>query len=239
MRFLTILASLLMCARALAAPTIVQHTGANTASGTTCAITLTGVGANDALFFQAYSTAQVNLSSIADSSGNTVSAVEAWTANSLTVSGFGWYYVQGASAGSHTITITLSASSNITCQMSEWSGLATSGLLDTAATLKFVATTTAISTNSITPAQNGELVIFAFGQKGTGNTFSAYNNSFVQHDIFNSPGPSSAWASEVQATAAAISGAATSSTSQNFAAGVAAFVVAGGACPCQTLIGLN
>lgn len=228
-RLLLIALAIVCCQAAFAAPALVQKGNAHPGSSATCAISLTGVAANDTLIFYAYMASAASFTSIADSSGNTVSAAESWVHNptSPTVS-YGMYYVQAASAGTHTITITFGSAGTVVCFMSEWSGLATTGVLDVAGTINFVATSATVTSNSITPTANGDLIIFAIGQSGASNTYSAWNNSFVQQDSYNASGPGGAWASEVQATAAAINGQVTSSGANNYAAGIAAFKAAGG-----------
>jgi len=212
---------------AFATPTLVQKANAHPGSSATCAVTLSGVAANDTLAFYAYSTANQTFTSIADSSGNTVSTADNWSSNVSPAISYGFFYVQAASAGTHTITITLASTGNIVCFLSEWSGLATTGVFDTAGATHFVATSSTVTSNSITPATNGELIIFAIGQSNSGNTYSSWNNSFAQQDLYNSTGPGGVWASEVQATAAAISGQVTSSGANNYAANIVAFKAAG------------
>lgn len=226
MKKIPALVLLLACAHAWGVPAIVQSaTGHGTS--TTCAVTLNSVAAGDAIIWHGFAgTASPSFVSIADSSGNTVSAVPGvgWTTNPSPAESFGAYYVQNTSSGTHTITLTVSASETSTCAASEWSGLATSGVADVASTIKFTASSSSVSSNSITPSANGELVMFLVGQESN-LTYSAYNNSFVQQ-YSSAAMPTVVAASEIQATAAAISGAATSSAAASYATVVAAFVPA-------------
>jgi hypothetical protein len=204
-----------------AAPALVQKTSNYVASTTQIQLTLNGVAAGDTLIISFGTGNAATLSSAVDSSGNTVSAAVALT----TAAGGpaqGIYYVQNASSGTHTVTITVSASTNLIGFISEWSGLATSGVFDKAAAVAG-ASSVSISTASITPAVSGELVIFGVTQQTSGNTFSSFTGGFTQQASYDINGPSGTWASVV--TGSAVSGGATSSTSDTSAAVIAAFVV--------------
>lgn len=211
---------------AWAAPTLVQktHCDAQSVTSTTCALP-TAVAPTDAVLIQVNTGGSIGTvsSTPTDSSGNTVSVAITFGNNSGN-NGLGYYYVQNASSGTHTITVNYSAAVNTTIFLAEYSGVATSGAFDKASAIAF-ASSASITTASITPANSGELVIFAVQQLGSGNTYSSFTNSLTQQDSYNTNGPSGTWAAVV--TGSSISGGVTSSSSGASAAAVAAFVPSG------------
>ena len=210
----------------MSTPTLVQHVQGTAQPATTVAATLSGVvGGNGVIIVLACNSGAPVLNSIVDSSGNTVLTAVAIAGQSSHAS-LGVYYVQNAASGAHTVTATWSTSNFAVMFMAEYSGLATSGMLDVASALAFAASTS-ITSPSIIPAANGELLIFAIAQQQATNTFSSFTNSFVQEDeTTGSISASATWAAQVQAVATSINGGATSTTTDGSAAAIVAFVPA-------------
>lgn len=77
------------------------------------------------------------------------------------------------SAGPTTLTITLAGSAATAYQILEFSGTATTSWLDVAGTAKAQAAGTAASTNTLTPAATGELIIGAFSVNSAQSSFTA------------------------------------------------------------------
>lgn len=216
---------------AYASITLVQSAHSSANSATTVAVTASGVVATDTLIIEVGGNSGATVpTSIVDSSGNTVTAAVTY-ATTGSHSGVGIYFVQNASAGAHTITCTWGAANSGTIFVAEYSGLATSSVFDTASAISFAANTS-IATASITPAGNGELLIFAVAQQGNAvYTYSGYTNGFVQKDALSGTGlsPQSEWAQLIQATAASINAGVTSSSTAGSAAAIAAFKPTSGA----------
>lgn len=211
---------LLASTSAFATPTLVQHTNCHVTAEVSVACTLpNSVAEGDTLIVVAGSGAVATISSESDSLGNTVSAAVAFSSGSDL--GMGIYYVQSASSGTHTITLTFGSSGNYTAFVSEYSGLATSGVFDKASPISYQ-TSVSITTAPITPSNSGELVIFGITQVLSGNTYSSYTNGFTQQDTYNANGPSGAWASVV--TGSSVSGGVTAAAPNTSGAVIAAFV---------------
>lgn len=211
---------------AWSAVTLVQSATPINNSSNSTTISLTGVASGDTLIFLATNAGQPTFSSVSDSLGNTVSTAVAYTCQSGGPC-LGVYYVQNASAGSHTITFTTTGtSSGGGYYLTEYSGLATSGVFDKASAVA-TGSGTSISTASITPASNGELLYGPIIQAFGGATFTSYTNGFTQQQTENS-GPSSAWASVVQATAASVNFGATASAANVWESAIVAFKPSGG-----------
>lgn len=214
-KILVALLILLAGGLAFATPAKIQNTKNYCASATSCAISpVSSVTANDTLIIQVDANNNTTLSSITDNL-NSVVACAAYSGTNNP--GIGIYYIQAASGGSHTVTVTMSATSNLTLFISEWSG---TGACDTVSAIAAHANTS-ITTASISPAAS-DLVIFGVSQAGTGLTYSAFTNSFVQQDSYNTNGPTATWASVV--TGSSISGGVTSSSANSSASVVAAFL---------------
>jgi len=200
---------------------LIQKTSGAAASSTSVTATLTGVTAGNTLIAGLVSNSGALIpTSVTDGSGDTVSAAVAF-ATQVAHAGIGIYYVQNTSAGTHLITVNWGSSNASLLFLAEYSGLLTSGVFDLGSPVSFAASAT-ITTGSITPSVNGELLIFLAGQQNAGETYSAFINGFTQEGSLNS-GPSGTWGDLIQTTASAVSGGATSSASNGFGAGVAAF----------------
>lgn len=135
------------------------------AGATSVAVTRASVTPGDFIPIIVIGSSTAAPSSIVDSAGNTLHADIAWqvVASGGVSFGFGIYHVENASGGSHTFTLTVSASENLAIFGAEYSGVAAASALDTASAIA-TSTTTAKSTASITPTQNGDLVLFAISQ---------------------------------------------------------------------------
>lgn len=194
------------------------------ATATSTPVTITGVTAGDLLPIVVIANGTATLTSITDSSGDTVNTAVALAFG--TGAGCGIYYVQNAQAGSHTITPNWSTSIGAEVMISEYSNAATASAFDVGSAVATGASTT-IATASITPAQNGELIILGVGTQGTSTTYSAFTNGFTEEDFTSGTSPVAAWADLIQTTAASISGGLTQSTTGGWAAAIAAFKPAG------------
>lgn len=197
----------------------------NTASATSVAATLNGVTAgNTLIIFIASNSGALVPTSITDSNGTISTAVAFSTASSR--AGIGIFYVQNATAGTHIITSNWASTNSSSVYVAEYSGISTTGALDTASPIAFAASAT-IATASITPSQNGELIFFGVGQQGLGETYSSFINGLTQEDSHSASAPSGAWADLIQSAAASINGGATSTSTAGSGAAVAAFIPAG------------
>jgi fibronectin type 3 domain-containing protein len=150
-------------------PQFIGQTNTAPQSTATCTVTRTGVGAGNLLviFQRWYSGSNgLTVSSQSDSLGNTINTV----AQAVTATGYRYgrvAYIQNASAGTHTISTTLSAlPSNFECGVAEFSGVATAGALDGAATTKIGSSGTSLVGNPYTPSQTGDLIIGYASQAG-------------------------------------------------------------------------
>lgn len=205
----------------------------NRATGvSSIAVTVTGAAAGDLIpIIIAGSSATPTFVSLIDSTGDTVSAAVTYG----TTSGFpglGIYYVLVATAGSHTLTFTVSATEGLGIFAARYTGVAATPL-DSASALHTQGGTS-ITTASITPAANGALVIMGVSGPAT-TTGYTFGNGFGQ-EAFSATSPVSGWADIIQTTAAAISGAATATAAANSQAAIAAFKAALGAPPTVTTV---
>lgn len=194
------------------------------AAVTSVAVTVTGANIGDLIpIILAGSSATPTFVSLVDSTGDTVSAAVAYGVTSG-FPGLGIYYVLVATAGSHTLTFTVSASESLQIYAARYTGVAATPL-DTSSPLHTQGGT-AISTASITPTVNGDLIIMGITGPGT-TTGYTFANGFIQ-EAFGASSPVSGWADLIQTTAAAIAGSATATTTGNSQAAIAAFKAAGG-----------
>lgn len=207
---------------AWAAPALVQNT---TQAGflTSPTITLSGVAAGNLLVLCLGGNG-TSVTSVVDSSGNTVSTGVAMSGSPR---GAGIYYVANTSSGSHTLTVTFSGSSpNELLMVGEYSGAATTAPLDQASTIA-TGTGNALTSPSITPSVNGELLSACAIQATAGDAFSGWTNSFTQIATITTS-DSGAWAYQVQTTAAAITAGVNANGNTNWAIGVVSFKAASG-----------
>lgn len=201
---------------------LVQKTNGSNSTATSITATLNGVAANNFLAIVVTgNSGALTPSSVTDSNG-TVSVAVAFATTSVHA-GLGIYYVPATSAGTHIITLNWASTNGSAVFVAEYSGVATSAPFDVGSAVAF-GTAAAVATANITPAGNGELIVFGIGQQNSGDLFSAFTNGFVEEDSI-STAPSGTWADLVQTTAAAISGGATTSVAggAGWAAAVAAF----------------
>lgn len=130
--------------------------------------------------------------SISDTLGNTVQSAVALggSGNFVAV-----YYVQNTLGGANGLNVSWSASANAYLAVAEYSGLATSGMFDSAATIA-TGTSTTPTTNSATPTVSGELAI-AFFSIGLVNLSGTWSNGFTARDTISGHGMNAAWADQV------------------------------------------
>src|SRR6185312_12800931 len=144
----------------------------------------------------------------------------------------GLWHVPSAAAGTHTITVNFTAGTTMTVLLMDYGGLATTSPFDTYATLKDSGTiTTAVTTNSATPSQSGELAIAWWCSAGANTSSSTWTNGFTQELILSSA-PSGAAADLVVAGTTSTSTGTTLTTGTYTIAGVAFFKPAGGGSSC-------
>jgi hypothetical protein len=206
---------------------LVQNAQNRCASTTTCSITLSGVASNDLIdIYVVSNTTAQTLSSIADSNG-TVSTAVAYTdeePGSGQYAGAGVYYVTAAASGTHTFTVTFGATANIMLYAAEWSGAATSSVLDSASPIGSGVGDSS-SSSSISPSANGELVLGFANVGAVSATISSWGSGLTQDDSNNS-GPSTAWAYIVQTSASSASASYTNNGGAAWTAIVVAFKAA-------------
>ncbi|MGH9609439.1 MAG: DUF2460 domain-containing protein, partial [Bryobacteraceae bacterium] len=157
------------------------------------------------------------LSSIHDSNG-TVTAASAY-GGAGSHPGIGVYFVSGAAAGTHTLTGTWSIAEAASLMLLEFSGL---GAFDVAATrADSPSNGTTATSNSLTPSQSGDLVLFAAAWQAGGEALTigaGFSNSGSV-----TPAPSTIWGSNAQSNTNPVSGSATASVSDPWAAVIVAF----------------
>ncbi len=148
------------------------------------------------------------------------------------------YTCANASTAPDTVTIAVNTvNTSVRMAIYEYSGVATSGCLDTQST--GVGNSTAVASGSITPSSNNELVM-AWGGFNTGSTVTGGTSFTVEDQVPSAAGSirmeAEAW---IQTTATATAGAFTLSTAANWVSNVAAFKPAGAAAPtCSNSISL-
>lgn len=200
------------------------------AAASTCSITLpSSVTAGDAIVvFPATGGATTSLSSLVDSNGTLTAARAFQSLSGSNSQGVGIYYECGAASGTHTITLTVGAGTNLELFAREYSGTATSSCFDVSSAVATNGTqSTSPTSASITPAGGNELLVGIINSAGASITFSGWGSSLSQVDT-QAGGPSTAWANVVQTTGTAGAASATLSASEYWAA-VAAFFKPSGA----------
>lgn len=166
-----------------------------TASGTTITATLTGVTAGNLLTLQLsfyQSSSQTAVATPTDSNG-TFSVAIAPTALNLSLDSFASaiYYEANAAAGTHTATVTLHGSPVGHVTFIEWSGAATSSVLDKTASNGSISTTQnrASGTTAALTASNDLALVALAVASGAGQTNAAisdppsgYTSLYAQQD---------------------------------------------------------
>lgn len=207
--------------------TVVQVAHARAAS-TSVAATLNGVvsGHPILIIVNGESSSAFSISSVTDSNGTIYTAHTLSTVtDGSDIFGIGVYLVQSAASGTHTITATFSISVNATIEIAELSTSGTPSLdVDGALTHGLSATPT---TGSITPINNGDLIIAAVNLAISASTISAWTNSFTQGDVYTAAIPTASWAYLDQTTAAAISTGCTSGASAHWGAQIVSLTLSG------------
>lgn len=173
--------------------------------------------------------------SVTDSAG-TVSVGVAWGGSGSASPRYtGMWYVAGATAGSHTITVNNSTIQTTAIILMDYSGLDPAAPFDNAATLNPTSTqSSSAATNSATPNTANDLAIAWWGAYNTtGVTSSAWTNSFTQEGNVNSGSTAdSAVADLVLSGTPATSTTATLSGSYYWVTGLAFFKAASGGSSC-------
>jgi hypothetical protein len=143
--------------------TLVQQQDSITA-GTTGNVTLNGITAGNFLALAWVIRTGASFTSAVGSLNSTFTQA---VAPQLLSARAGIHYFANSASGNETVTLTAGASDTILLNLSEWSGLATSSVLDQANGLNTNVTTTTHSHGSITTASNCGLVITCSGQSST------------------------------------------------------------------------
>jgi len=205
----------LVSASAAAAPALVpgQHVYTDGFyTGTSPTLTLTGVASGDFIpILITFAGSGQTFTSVTDSNGTVSNCVP------LVNPGAGWngaiYYVANTATGTHTITVnpTVGGGQGYSIAIAEYSGVATTSPCDVGGTTT-TGTTTSMASSSVTPTANGDLLLSMGTQNGSGDAISGWTNGFASVDTHNT-NVTSAWASFVQTTAAAISTTATNNFS--------------------------
>ncbi|MGC8517892.1 MAG: hypothetical protein ACP5P4_05105 [Steroidobacteraceae bacterium] len=193
--------------------------------GTSVAVTLSGVTAGNFLVVcTATDTDIVSLSSLTDSNGTPQTALAYAPQVAGNTPSAGIYFVPAAAAGTHTFTATFSASVDCGIFAAEFSGGATG--LDVVSPLANASSGTAVTSASITPTQNGDLLfgVMAAHDAPSSITWNAGSLTNISGGGFQ-PYATFGWLA--QSTAAAIAASGTLSSSDPWGAAIAAFKVDG------------
>ncbi len=192
--------------------------------GTSVSVTLSGVTAGNFLVVVVLSDYTiVSLSSLVDSNGTPQAALAYAPAVAPTTPTAGIYFVPAAAAGAHTFTATFSASVNCGIFAAEFSGGVTG--LDIVSPLATVTTSgTAISSASITPTQNGDLLFGVMGAHAAPSSIT-WNSGSLTNISGGGFQPYATFGWLPQGTAAAIAASGTLSANGYWCAAIAAFKV--------------
>jgi hypothetical protein len=209
MRIKTLLGVLLAFSTipALGAVTFGSSNGAYT-TGTTCGsgFSITPTAGNDLVAVIETFTASPTFSSVASTVGATVITDVAFPASGTGIE-YAAYRVHGATAVSQGITVTFTAAT----ECYAWFYNISPASFDQATGVA-TGTSGSFLTSSLTPAQNGSLLIAVAGLT-TSKTLSAWTNSFTAAAQDRTTGPTAYSAYLAQATAASVNAGATVSAS--------------------------
>lgn len=139
---------------------LVQHVSGDANNTATISVTIPAVTAGNTIVIVLGGTASVATSTTCSDSVNTVQTAAAPASAHSAAAAI--YYIENATAGSHTVTANFASGSYATMLLSEWSGMPSSGVLDSVS-LNANGFGTAITANSVTPAAANELAIVALG----------------------------------------------------------------------------
>ena len=201
------------------ASTMVQGGGV-----TSLSVTLNSIVAGDLIPIVAASNHDLSPTGLTDSSGDTVLSSVPWVAD-VNQASQGQYYVENASAGTHTVTISFASGTALSIAAAEYSGAATTSALDSATPVA-LESTSAPSTASLTPSGNGELAVALFSS-GTSGLSVTWPTGLVGEAAGGSHG-SAAWADEILSSTSALAASCTLTSVQNVGLSLALFKAANG-----------
>lgn len=168
--------------------------------------------------------------SVADTIGNSWTALTSvdQTTN-LRLQGF---FAVNSTTAADTVTVSVAPNASLRIAIYEYSGNATSGVLDVQSTGSG-ASGTSLASGSITPNQANSLVMAAGAVSGT-ETCTAGTNFTMEDQVPAAPNTKLCVEDWIQTTATATTGPMTISASDTWGAGVVAFKPASGAAPAGT-----
>ena len=232
---------LFMAPSAWGVPAFVQYASAgNGGSGNAAvAFSASNITTNDLIVVHClWGNTTQTLSSVTDTAGNTYTLIaNSSVTESTNMRTQSAYAIITAGSGTKpTITCTRSSTSNAAwIEVAEYSGTATSGVLDQSAGTSGTSATP--TSPSVTTTASGELIVGLFTQDGgAGETWTGGSGYTLR-----SPSTGSnerALEDQVQSTAGSISANATMSSSQSWTAVIITFKASGGAPPCANSIAL-
>lgn len=164
--------------------TLVQSQTGNTGSttSTSVSVTTTATGSGNLLV------AAIQMAAKSE----TITAPAGWTLISNTNAGNGtastaMFYLENSTAGVTSFAFSFSTACNAAITFEEWSGVATSGALDTSVAAANGKTSTATTGTTAALAGTGELAIWCLGVGATSTlTYSSVLNSYVEDTASNS-----------------------------------------------------
>ena len=240
MRRLSLLSVLLLALFSpLAHAAIALDTSAsNIATTTSLATPITVAAAHETVIIIAMENVSTAPTSVTDSAGTPTNVVT-WQGNTSGATRYtGVWIVTNASAGTHTITISNSASVVTAAMVLAYSGLDQTAPFDVTAAISSSAAgspTASATTPTQAPSAAGELAIawWLVNSTSSGTTSSAWTNSFVQKVAVGTASPDSMAAADLNtAGSGGLNTTATLSTSRNWSADIMYFKAAGAGATC-------
>ena len=204
--------------------TLIQHTSKD--AGTTSSSTLTFHSNNSASNWVAVSIragAANEIFTVTDTNGNTYRKAIQFT---QTVDGdtIGIFYAENIAGGANTVTVSDTAVATLRFAILEYSGVATSGSLDVVAAAQ--GSNASPNSGSVTTTANGDLLLGTI-MTADPETYTAGIGDPIEESVPAEPGTKLITEDQVQATAGAAAASATLGGADAWAAGIAAFKVAG------------
>jgi len=204
--------------------TLMQHTSKD--AGTTTSSTLTFPSNNTASNWIAVSIragAPNEIFTVTDANGNTYRKAIQFTENadSDTV---GLFYAENIAGGANTVTVSDTALDTLRFAILEYSGVATSGSLDGVAVTQ--GNSASPNSGSVTTTANGDLLLGAIMTAGA-EIYTEGSGYRIEESVPAEPGTKLIAEDQVQATAGPAAASATLGMANPWAAGIAAFKVAG------------
>jgi hypothetical protein len=157
---------------------------------------------------------------VSDSNGNifNLAVMQNQTADGDTLA---IYYAMNIGSGANSVTVTQTAFTTLRFAILEYSGVATTSALDVATSAQ--GSGTSASSGSVTTIANGDLLLGGMMTSTTGVTYTAGTGYTSEEIVPATPRTKLAVEDQMQASAGSTSATATFSTSQDWAAGLAAF----------------